>query len=57
MMFSNVQVKSQVNPEAWRMQPIDIVRLILIPEPKRCSHVGILRARAQHQSDKSITNL
>jgi hypothetical protein len=56
-MFSNVQVKSQENPETWRMQPIYIARLVLVPTPKRCSFDGILRARAQHQSDKRITNL
>jgi len=33
-MVSNVQVKSQENPELWQMQPIDIVRVILVYRAK-----------------------
>lgn len=33
-MVSNAQVKSQENPEVWRMQPIDIVRGILVCRAK-----------------------
>lgn len=33
-MVSNAQVKSQENPEVWQMQPIDIVRGILVCRAK-----------------------
>lgn len=29
-MVSNIQVKARENPEAWRMQPVDIVRATFV---------------------------